>query len=221
MGNKWTSRSTTSNSAQYRSLYLNIISLIQILTDGLHNISSSNKGIHNLWIHNQINITLTITNLCISQAVELLWQWTQRFGQHIKVVNTDSNLSTTGAEYMALNTNNITNIQQLELGILFLTQNIQLEINLNAAAAIHQYGETCLAMTTNSHQTASNGNFLGAFLLTFQMTKLLQYILSMMRNLKAMAKRSHPFSLKGSQLIPANLHQFIHILLNRSIFLVF
>ena len=221
MSNKWTSRSTTGNSTQYRSFYLNIISRIQILTNGLHNIGSCNKGIHNLWIHNQINITLTITNLRISQAVELFWQWTQRLGQHIKVVNTDSNLSTTSTEYMALNTNNITNIQQLKLGIFFLTQNIQLEINLNAAAAIHQYGEACLAMTTNSHQTASNGDFLGAFLLTLQMAKLLQYILSMMRNLKAVAKRSHTLSLKGSQLVPANLHQFIHILFNRSIFLVF
>ena len=205
MSDEWTSCCTTSNGAKYWSLNLQEVTAVQILTNRLYDISTSHKGIHNLRVHDEINIALAITDFSIGKTMELLRQRTKRLGEKIKIINSYSQLATAGTENMSLDTDDITNIQQLELGILFLTQYIKLEINLYTAAAIHQYGEASLAMPSNSHQTSGNGNLLITFSLTLKASKLLQDLSCMMRYFKAMTERSHTLCLKSCQLIAANL----------------
>ena len=213
-------RRAAGNSPQHRGLNLKEVTLIQIITDGLHDIGASHKGIHNLRIHNQIHITLAIADFRICQAVELLRQRTQGLGQKVKIIHTDGNLAPAGAENLALYTDNIANIQKLELGILLLPQHIQLEINLDAAAAVHQHGKACLAMAADCHQAACDSNFFLALNLALKVLKLLQHLIGMVRNLKTVAKRSHSLCLKGCQLIPAHLQKLIHILFNNRLALI-
>ena len=137
MGNKRTGRCTAGNGSQNRSFNLQKIPGIKIVTNRLYDIGPCYKGIHNLRIHNQINITLTITDFCISKAMEFFRQWPQRLGQQIKSLNSHSQLPTVGTEHMPLYPNNITYIQQLELLVFFFPQNIQLKINLDTAGAVH------------------------------------------------------------------------------------
>ena len=62
---------------EYRRLDLEVIAVIEVLTDGLDDLRALAEGIADLRIHDEVEVALAIADVDILQAMELLRQRTQ------------------------------------------------------------------------------------------------------------------------------------------------
>ena len=71
MGNEGTRRRSARNAVHHRSLNLEIIALIEKLAQRLHYRGAGTKYPSGIFVHDQINVALAITNLLIGKAMKL------------------------------------------------------------------------------------------------------------------------------------------------------
>ena len=120
VSDEWACTCTTSNTLQCRSLYLCITSLIEELTHGAQYGSALQEGIFHTFVHNEVNITLTITLLWIFKLIVCLAvlilndrQWLQALRQNGNLLSMNRDFSHLCLEHFTLYSNEVTNIKQL------------------------------------------------------------------------------------------------------------
>ena len=120
VSDEWACTCTTSNTLQGRSFYLSITSLIEELTHGTQYDSTLQESIFHTLIHNEVNITLTITLLWIFKLIVCLTvlilnnrQWLQALRQNGNLLSMNRDFTHLCFEHYTLDTNEVTNIKQL------------------------------------------------------------------------------------------------------------
>ena len=112
------------------------------------------KGAADAGVHNQVNIALTVAGLAVGQAVELLRQGQQALGEQRQLGHANGNLAHLGAENLALDADNVADVQLLEGGIGLIAQQIALDENLDVTLLVAQMGKAGLAHDALGHHTA-------------------------------------------------------------------
>ena len=134
MGLKRTCSRTAGISYQHRGLHFHKSASIQEIADLLEDLRTFYKGVFYFRIHDEIHISLTITDIRVGQSVKFLRQNLQTLGQQYDGLCVNGDLSHLGAEYGTFDSDNITDIHLLEISIsLFayaVSGNIRLDIAL-------------------------------------------------------------------------------------------
>ena len=149
VSNEWARTCTTSNTLQGRSFYLCITSLIEELTHGTQYGSTLQEGIFHTLIHNEVNITLTITLLWVFKLIVCLTililnnrQWLQALRQNGNLLSMNRDFSHLCLKHFTLHSDEVTNIEQLledliiKFFILTRTDVVTSDINLDSTLAI-------------------------------------------------------------------------------------
>ena len=102
----------------------------------MNNPGTLQKDIPNLRVHDQINITLTVTKIGIGQTVIFFRKNLKALGKKGNLGCMNGNLSGFCFENRSADTDNITDIKPLEIGIAFLSDKITGDIALNRSFPI-------------------------------------------------------------------------------------
>ena len=158
VGLEGTGSRAAGNRVQHRRFYFQKAPFVQILTNALDNLGPFNKRVFYFRIDDEIQIPLAIARFLIRQAVEFFRQGTERLGQQRPFFNADRRFARVSRENNPFDADDIADIQQLEQGIRFFTQNILAEIQLDFAADIAKDAEGRLAVTADRHEAAGNAD---------------------------------------------------------------
>ena len=145
MGDERTSRRTARNGVQTRGLNLHKTAGIHKVADLAHDSGALLKGIAYLRVDDQVNIALTVTHIGVLQTVPLLRQRCKVFGEQRQLGYGNRNLTLLGAEYLALDTDDIADIELLAALVYVLAYVVALDVKLQTAVAVAHIREGSLA----------------------------------------------------------------------------
>ena len=165
MSDKRTSRCSSGIVYQHRSLDLHKAPAVQEIPDLSDNLGSLDKRLFYILIHNQVDISLAVADICVDQTMELLRERLQRFGQQCHLLRMNRDFPRLRLKYIALHADDIADIHALEFFIGFISQRISLHITLNGTQFILNMTEGSFSHDTLAHDAACNGNFPAVHLL--------------------------------------------------------
>ena len=110
--------------------------LIQIRADLLHDLAALDEGVLDLGVDDQVNIALTVARLTVGQTVELLGQGQQALGEQRQLGDAHRNLAHLGAENLALDADDVTDVELFEGGVGFLAQQVTLDKDLDVTLLV-------------------------------------------------------------------------------------
>ena len=161
VGVERTSVCTAGDGLENRGLYFQeSVILFQYFPNGLYNLRTVVEGFPNIFVHDQVYITLTISQIDILKAAPLIRQHLQGFCQKGQLLSVNGYLVGTGLEDKTAQAHDITDVVGLEDFVLIDADIISLDIALNSALLILYIEERRLAHDSFSHNTAGDGNFL-------------------------------------------------------------
>ena len=171
---KGASRGSACICNKHRGLDLDKALGIEIFADGADDLRTLDKGILDLGIHNEVEISLTVAGINVCKSVELFGQGAQRLRKHLYLLCVDAYLAHSGAKNKALNTDNITDIPFLEVGVNIFSNVVYTDVALNSSFSVCNRNKACLAHYTEAHNTSGNANCSG---LLFVILEFCLYIL--------------------------------------------
>ena len=208
VGDERTSRRTARNGVQARGLNLHKTAGIHKVADLAHDSGALLKGIAYLRVDDQVNIALTVTHIGILQTVPLLRQRCKVFGEQRQLGYGNRNLTLLGTEYLALDTDDIADIELLVALVYVLAYIVALDVKLQTAVAVAHIREGSLAHDALGHHAACQTDGLA-----FQLVKMLVNIGGIVIALKAhLLERVLARSLQLCQLLAANALQLVQFL---------
>ena len=158
MGDKGPGGGAAGNGVQHRGLHLNIAHVVQIIPHELDKAGTNDKIPLHLRVHDQVHIPLTVAQLLILKAVELLGQREQGLGQKGDISGPNAHLPPLGAENLAVYAHDITDIKLLELLIDLFIHLVLAGVELNAAVPVLKVTEAHLAHAPLGHEPADHLN---------------------------------------------------------------
>ena len=200
MSDKWPGSGTACDGIQHRRFHLDIAHIIQIIPQMLDELRTDNEVLLYLRVHHQIHIPLTEPQFLVLQAVELFRQRQQGLGQQNDILGANAHLAPLGAERLALNADNITDVILLELLIDCLVHLVLTGVKLNSAIPVLQIAEGDLTHAALAHQPSRHFNGLALHLVKVILDLLRGSIPIKARDLKGILA----LGLKICQLFPAN-----------------
>ena len=158
MGFKRTCGSAACIGHQHRGLHLDEALTVQIAANAADDSRALNESVLHLGIHDEIHIALAVTHVNIGQAVILLGEDLQALGEQRYLFCMDGDFTGFGFENIALNADDIADIQLFEIGIVFLADNITCHIALHDPLEILQAAEGGLAHDVFCHHAAGDAD---------------------------------------------------------------
>ena len=143
---------------QKRRFHLKEVLAVHIAADCGNNLAALDKRALDLGVCNKVNIALTITQLFVSQAMELFRQRTQALRQKLKAARSNRKLAALRAHHGAVNANPVAHVQILRALIQIFAQVVNLEEQLNVAGGVAQAEERALALHALGHHATGNRN---------------------------------------------------------------
>ena len=194
---------------QHGSLHLQKALSVEITPDGGNDFGSQDKGPLAFLIHDQIDITLPVAQICIGKTMELFRENLQRFGKKSDFFGMNGNFSRLCFKDMPLDPDDVADVKLLECLIGFRSNLVPGHIALNVAFQILYIAKRRLAHDALAHHSSGNGH-----LFIFPLGKMILNLFGMMRlvefyNLKRIRSRLLQFL----QLISSDLPQTADFLL--------
>ena len=84
MRDEWLCVCAAKNLLKNRGLNLHVAVGLHKLADDGDDLGTLTEYVADLGVHDKVNVALAITNLAVGEAVELLWQRTQRLGENLQ-----------------------------------------------------------------------------------------------------------------------------------------
>src|SRR5436190_11507363 len=144
-GLKWLGRGAAGNGLHHWSLDLDVSPLIQEISNLADDLRPLEKHLLNVRICDQIQITLPVTNLRVSQAVPLLGRRPEGFGQYDERGEFDRDFASFSGKQVAARADEITEVKVAEDIELFVAENILLCIDLQTPALVAHVNKHALA----------------------------------------------------------------------------
>ena len=205
------SRSAAGDRREHRRLDFEVIARIEVRADGLDDLRALAEGLADLRVHDEVEVALTVADVDILQAVELLRQRAQGFREQVKVLDADRHLTAMRLEDDAADADDVADVELLELVlVLVLAEHINLEVDLDVARAVVERAERCFAVAADGHEAAGDAD-LAALFVTLEVCVLLLDWLGIVRDIVAMAKRRHTHGAELFHLFAADLHHLIEV----------
>ena len=143
-----------SNGAEHGGLHLHEAHIVQIPAQIRHELAADLKVPLGFGIHNEIHIPLAVAQLLVRQTVELLRQGLEGLRQQGDLMGPDAHLALLGAEHVALDAYDITDVIFPEAVIGLLVHLVLPGVDLDAAGLVLQIAEGHLAHAPLAHKTA-------------------------------------------------------------------
>ena len=195
--------------AQHRRLHLHEAQAIQIAAQIGHELAADLEVTLALGVHDKIHVPLTVADLLVGKAVELLGQGAQRLAQQRDLPGADGHLAPLGAEHLALDAHNIADVVFLEAVIVVLIHLVLAGVDLDAAGLILQIAEGYLAHAALAHEAAGHG-YLGAL----HGVEVVFDVLGVVRHVEFCDLEGvAALILQGLELLTADAQQFTQVLL--------
>ena len=116
------------------------------------------EDLADLRVGDQIQIALAVADLHVFQAVPLLGHREQRLRQEIQMFDVDAQLAGPGAEQVALDADDVADIEQLVERKILFADRVLAHIDLQLLAVLHQMRETGLAHAADGHDAAGDAH---------------------------------------------------------------
>src|SRR6185437_3186991 len=136
--------------------------------DRLDNLAALDEDLAHVLVHDQVHITLAITQLHVLQTVPFLWQWQEIFAEEGDLFHMDGQLSGTRAEQVSADANVIAQIEQLKKIETLVADSVLLYVDLQLLPALLQMGEGSFAHEPYGNHPSGNLNVHAAFLQLFR-----------------------------------------------------
>src|SRR5690606_116639 len=144
------------NRVQHGGFHFKEPSCQHVLTDAADSLAACNKRTPGSLCHDEVDITLAVTQFLVGHAVKLVRQRAQRFGKQADGGGVNGQFTLSGLEDAAFYGDDVANIPALERGIDIFTNGIAIKKYLNAAGTILQSGEAGLAHDAFQHHATGN-----------------------------------------------------------------
>ena len=199
---------------QHGSLHLDKALSVKAVADLGDDEAALYKGIADLRIYDKVYEALTIAQLGILKAVELLGQGTEGLAQQFYLFGVNADLAGAGLEYLTHYAYDIADVIGLEQGIGLLAYIVPLYVYLYAALIVQYVGKAGLAHDALGHHAARN-----AYYLVFQLVVIVQDVNAVILLVKAyLFKGVHAGFLQGLELIAAYLQKLRKLRLGNFLF---
>ena len=202
---------------QHRRLHLQEALAVQVAADAAQNPGALDKGVLYLGVHDQIRVALTVTDVRVRQAVELLRKNLKALGKERDLCGVDRDLAGLRAEHLAAHADDISDVIFLEILIGLLAQDVPGHVALDISLEILHVAEGSLSHDALGHHTARDCHGL-----SLQLLKAVLDLLAVMRHvIFRQAEGILPLRLQLRQLVPADLQKLSQILLLPVLYLLF
>lgn len=117
---------------QHRRFHFKEIALHQEAADVRDHLRTYAEGLAHVFVDDQVNITLTVALLGVSQAVVLIWQRTQRLGQQTHVGHFHVQITLAGTSQGAYGGDDVAHVPAFYGGQDFFRQGLAVDVDLDA-----------------------------------------------------------------------------------------
>ena len=216
MRDKWASSGAAGILDQHRGFDFHEIALVEEVADLPDDLRPLLKCRPDVPVHDEVQIPLTVPDVSVLKAMELLRQRNQVLGEQRNLICVDRDLAHLRAEHRTLHTDDVADIVLFEILVGILANLIARHVNLNAVIAVQDIAERGLAHDTLGHHTAGNRHFLPFHLLKVILDVGGVLCLVVGRD----PERILSFLLQGLQLLSPDLQKLIEVLLSAVLSLV-
>ncbi len=154
MGDERTCCRTARDGVEARGLNLHKAAAIHKAADLTHDCRALLEGVTYLRVDDEVNVTLTVAHIGILQTVPLLGQRCKVLGQQGQLGHLNRDLTLLGAEYLAVDADEVANVHLLKALVNVLAQCVTGDVQLETAIAVGQVCKGCLAHDALGHHTA-------------------------------------------------------------------
>ena len=158
MGLKRSCGSASGIGHQHGGLHLHKALSVQISSDCGNNLRPFHKGFLYFLVHNQIRVSLAVTDIRVCQAVIFFRKYLKALGKKGNACGVYGNLLRFGLKHFAGNSHNIAYVVLLKIGIRLLSNAVSCHIALNISLQVLNIAEGCLSHHAFLHDTACNGD---------------------------------------------------------------
>ena len=116
------------------------------------------EDLAHLGIGDEVEIALAVADFDVLQAVPLFGHGEQGLGEELELLRVDAQLAGAGAEEIALDADDVADIEQLEELEIALAHGVLLDVDLQALSVLLQVGEAGLAHVAQRHEAAGDAD---------------------------------------------------------------
>ena len=168
MSDKRTRRCSTSFIVKDRRFYFKEALTIQVTTDFWNDFRTGYKAVKAFTVRNQIQVTFAVDGFHIWKSVEFFRQRTKGFRQVCDVSSFDGKLTHVSPHHFSFYPKEISKVSLFENFIIFFTDRIFPNVNLDLTFTVLKVGKTNLPFPTFGYKTTrNNGRFVQVMKLFF------------------------------------------------------
>ena len=208
MGDERTGSRAARDGVEARGLNLHKAAGIHEVADLAHDGGTLLKRVAHTRIYDQVNVALTIAHIGILQAVPLFGQRIEVLGEQGQLGDSDRDLALLGAENLALDADDVADVELLVALVYVLTDVVALDIELKTAVAVGHVREGCLAHDALRHHAACEADGLA-----LELVKMLVDVAGIVIALEAnLLERVVARSLQLGQLLASDALELVQLL---------
>ena len=156
VGDEGLGRGAAGDRVHHRRLDLEEAVPAHVVADRGDDAAAGEKGEARLLVHDQVDVALAVLHFLIGQAMELVRQRAQRFGQQADLAGLDGQLAGLGLHQRADDAEDVAKIPGLEVGVDVFAEPVAGDVDLDAAGEILQCCERGLAHDALQHHAAGH-----------------------------------------------------------------
>ena len=145
---------------QHGGLDLEEAQPVQVAADSGDDLRALDEGLLDLGAHDEVDIPLAVAQLGVLEAVPLLGQRQQGFGEEHDLVRLDRDLPLLGAEDLAADADDVADVPFLEICVPLVAHLVAAHIALHPARGVAQVEEGGLAHDAAAHHAPRDGHLL-------------------------------------------------------------
>ena len=143
---------------EHRGLDLNEALRVKIAADAAYHLGALDESVLHVGVHNEVGISLTVAEVNVCQAVIFLRQYLKALGQQHDLGRADGGLAGFRDKNLALDADDIADIELLEVGIRLFADHVARDVYLDIALKILHMAEGRLAHDALGHHSARDAD---------------------------------------------------------------
>ena len=145
------------NLLENRGLNLHVTVCLHELADDGDDLGALAEYVADLGVHNEVNVALAITNLAVGEAVELLWQRTQRLGEDLQRGHCQGKLAAARTHDSAGCADDVAKVEKTQELPVLLVKVVDAAEELNLAGIVLYHDKRNLALVADGADAAGDG----------------------------------------------------------------
>ncbi len=140
VGDEWLGRRAAGNGVQHRGFHFHEAVLVHEAADRGDGGGTGLEGAARLFVHDQVHVALAVLGFLVGQAVEFVWQRTQRLGDQAQLGDLDGQFVGLGLEQGADHAQDVAQVVVVQGGHGRFTRQVQRGVDLDAAVGARARG---------------------------------------------------------------------------------